>query len=140
MALKAAGALLKPGGKLEQLAEGAEQEPRLGACNWNNVFLRDCCDAAARLRTDILTLHRSTRAADGQVGAAFKMLRNAWGFRRIEDNLSNFLEDSRELSVALLTHRNGEFTALDSFERRNHASSLDKLDGVDIVVEDLVET
>merc|ERR1719409_1083342 len=102
MALKAAGALLKPGGKLEQLAEGAEQEPRLGACNWNNVFLRDCCDAAARLRTDILTLHRSTRGAGGhsQVRtAAFSMLRNAWGFRRIEDNLSNFLDDARILSV-----------------------------------------
>lgn len=93
-----------------------------------------------------MTLHRST-AVRGAAGggqqlrtAAFSMLRNAWGFRRIEDNLSNFLDDARILSVALLNHRTGEFTALESFERRNHASSLDKLDGVDIIVEDLLET
>eukprot|EP00929_Paragymnodinium_shiwhaense_P014392 TRINITY_DN122298_c0_g1_i1.p1 TRINITY_DN122298_c0_g1~~TRINITY_DN122298_c0_g1_i1.p1 ORF type:complete len:856 (-),score=184.84 TRINITY_DN122298_c0_g1_i1:27-2594(-) len=140
-ALRAASALLRPGGRLEELAHGAEQEPRLGACNWNNVFLRDCCDAASRLQTDIMTIHRSTRDVDGKVSSgALKMLRNAWGFRRIEDQLSNFVEDARILSVALLTHRSGEFLALQNFERRHRVSSLDKLDGVDIVIEDLLET
>jgi hypothetical protein len=124
-------------GNVAVFAEGAKLEPRFGACEWNTVFMHDCCDAVASLRIDVLLIHRCMRGGNGRTDKMFKTLRLAPGFEFMKEELANLLESARVTSTSLLLHREGVFDAFRDFDGWSE-ERIDRMEGVDKAIDDLV--
>merc|ERR1719375_2703839 len=118
-------ALEPVGGKIGESSmfnSGAKLEPRYWKCKWKAGFMDECNDVATKLRLDVLTIKHAIDGSGSVKNEVFSILKGIPAIPTMEKDLSNTLEDAREIAVEMLEHGYGPFSGL---------AKLDSLEGVD---------
>jgi len=107
-------------------------EPRLAMCPWKGQFVTETAGNLKMIRLDVLLIKQALSGLDNGMGDMVELLGKVPEVAHMRKDLTDTMEDARELAIGLLDHENGPFPGLDLLDT---VEGLDELDGFDDAIE-----
>jgi hypothetical protein len=106
----------------------AKSEPRFWNCKWKGDLMDEIVRVTEILQLDFSTIRHAMSGADGHTGGVTAVIKDIDGFVHMEKDIEDTLQDAKDLTFMLLSHKNGPLTG---FEEVMGKGDVDTLDGVD---------